>query len=212
LVFEHLLARRISQVCCQIVPESNGTWGKKNMFKNQIRKVYDMPDKPPLYFSTGIIIANILHARLRQKCSSLTCDLSSNSSSNFCRFQEAFPNNIFSMPISKSKLLMPRNSCILCSVYILHFKNKWSKVWRYQRGNQKPYIEEEQTTQWRKEKVQKDKQRTTKHTYKTKNRVTRTPLKTGGELRYSGRVSSSCSPSGTRRVNEFLSFSRGISK
>jgi len=38
-----------------------------------------------------------------------------------------------------------------------------------------------------KEKVQKDKQRSTKkcttHTHKTKNRVTRTPLKTGGELR-----------------------------
>jgi len=34
-----------------------------------------------------------------------------------------------------------------------------------------------------KEKVQKDKQRPTKHTNKTKDRVTRTPLKTGGELR-----------------------------
>jgi hypothetical protein len=43
------------------------------------------------------------------------------------------------------------------------------------------YIEEEQTTQWTKEKVQKDKQQSTKHTYKTKDRVTRTPLKTGGE-------------------------------
>ena len=30
---------------------------------------------------------------------------------------------------------------------------------RYQRGNQNPYIEEEQTTHWPKEKVQKDKQR-----------------------------------------------------
>jgi len=38
------------------------------------------------------------------------------------------------------------------------------RVWRYQRGNQKPYIEEEQTTQWLKEKVQKGKQRSTKHT------------------------------------------------
>jgi len=47
------------------------------------------------------------------------------------------------------------------------------------RGNQNPYIEEEQTTQWSKEKVQKDKQRSTKHTYKTKDRVTRTPLNTG---------------------------------
>jgi len=58
-------------------------------------------------------------------------------------------------------------------------------------GNQNPYIQEEQTTQWPKEKVQKDKQRSTKHTYKTKDRVTRAPLKTGGELRFSGRVSSS---------------------
>jgi hypothetical protein len=33
-----------------------------------------------------------------------------------------------------------------------------------------------------KEKVQKDKQRSTKYTCKTKDRVTRTPLKTGGEL------------------------------
>ena len=47
----------------------------------------------------------------------------------------------------------------------------------------------------------KDKQRSTKHTRKTKDRVTRTPLKSGGELRCSGRVGSSCSTSGTRRVN-----------
>ena len=50
---------------------------------------------------------------------------------------------------------------------------------RYQRGNHNPYSEEEQTTHWPKEKVQKDKQRSTKHTYKTKDQVTRTPLKTG---------------------------------
>jgi hypothetical protein len=55
-----------------------------------------------------------------------------------------------------------------------------------------PYIEE-QTTQWPKEKAQKDKQRSGKHTYKTKDRVTQTPLKTGGELMCSGMVSSSCS-------------------
>ena len=40
-----------------------------------------------------------------------------------------------------------------------------------------------------------------KHTYKTKDRVTRTPLKTGGVLRCSERISSSCFTSGTRRVN-----------
>ena len=75
------------------------------------------------------------------------------------------------------------------------------KVWRYQRGNQNLYIEEEQTTQWPKGKVQKDQQRSTKHTLKTKDWVTRTPLKTGGELGCSGRVSSPCSTSDTRRVN-----------
>ena len=67
------------------------------------------------------------------------------------------------------------------------------RVWRYQRGNQNPYINEEQITQWPKEKVQKDKQRSTKHTHKTKDRAPRTPLKTGGEVRCSGRISSSCS-------------------
>jgi hypothetical protein len=72
------------------------------------------------------------------------------------------------------------------------------RVWRYQRGNQNPYIEEEQTSQWPKEKVQKDKQRSTKHTHTTKDRVTRTPLKTDGELRCFGRVRSSCFTSHTR--------------
>jgi hypothetical protein len=62
-------------------------------------------------------------------------------------------------------------------------------------GNQNPYIEEEQSTRWQKDKGQ------TKLTHKTKDRVKRTPLKTEGELRCSGRVSSFCSTSDTRRVN-----------
>ena len=37
------------------------------------------------------------------------------------------------------------------------------RVWRYQRGNQNPYIEEGQRAQWSKEKWQKDKQRSSKH-------------------------------------------------
>ena len=44
-------------------------------------------------------------------------------------------------------------------------------------------------------KVQKNKQRSTKHTYKTKDRVAWTPLETGGELKCSGRTSD------IRRVN-----------
>jgi hypothetical protein len=37
--------------------------------------------------------------------------------------------------------------------------------YRYQRDNKNPYSEEEQKTQWQTEKVQKDKQRSTKHTH-----------------------------------------------
>ena len=64
------------------------------------------------------------------------------------------------------------------------------------KGNQNAHIEG-QTTQWPKEKVQTDKQRSTNITHKTKDGVTRTTLKTG-VLRKSER---SCSTSGTRRVN-----------
>ena len=39
-----------------------------------------------------------------------------------------------------------------------------------------------QIIQWRKEKVQKDKQRSTKHTCKTKDRVARIPLIKGEAL------------------------------
>ena len=53
----------------------------------------------------------------------------------------------------------------------------------------------------KKKKRQKNKRRSSKHKHKAKDRVTRTPLKTGGELRHFGRVSSSCSTSGSRHVN-----------
>jgi len=52
------------------------------------------------------------------------------------------------------------------------------------KGNQNPYIEEEQTTQWSKEKMTKG-QTTIYKTYNTtKDRVTRNPLKTGGYIMY----------------------------
>ena len=53
----------------------------------------------------------------------------------------------------------------------------------------------------KKEYKTEDKQRFTKHTHKTKDWVTWTPLKTGGDLRSPGRVGSSCSTSGTSCVN-----------
>ena len=45
--------------------------------------------------------------------------------------------------------------------WLAHFS---STVLRYRRGNQNPYIEEEQTTHWPRVNVRKDKQRSTKHT------------------------------------------------
>ena len=53
-------------------------------------------------------------------------------------------------------------------------------------------------------KDKKNQQRSTKHTHKINNRVTRTPLKSGGELRYTRRVNSSCSTSGTRPVEHLI--------
>jgi len=52
-----------------------------------------------------------------------------------------------------------------------------------------------------KRKKTKNKQRSTKHTHKPEDGVTRTPLKTGGEFMCYGRVGSFCSTSGTRRAN-----------
>ena len=68
------------------------------------------------------------------------------------------------------------------------------RVWRYQRSNQNPQIEEGQTILWPKIKGEKDKQRSTLQniTHRTKDRVTRNQLNIG-ELRCSGRVSISCS-------------------
>jgi len=53
----------------------------------------------------------------------------------------------------------------------------------------------------KRKKGQKDKQRSKKHTHKTKDRITRTPLKTGVEVRCSRMVSSSCSTSGAGHVS-----------
>ena len=83
----------------------------------------------------------------------------------------------------------------------VHEGDQSKKNLKIPKGQSESYIEKERITQWPKEKVQKDKQRSTKHTYKTKDRVTQTTLKTGGELMCSGRVSSTCSTSDTPRVN-----------
>jgi hypothetical protein len=71
-------------------------------------------------------------------------------------------------------------------------------------------MEEEKITQWSNEKVQKDKQRSTKHIYKTKDRVARTPLKTGG-YKGQGNVSTLwniCVTTGQRYVPLVVNTSR----
>jgi len=59
----------------------------------------------------------------------------------------------------------------------------------------------------KRKKAQKDKQRSTKHTHKTKDRVTRTPLKTEGELRCSGRVSYNSSPTRFANIGNSVDYS-----
>jgi hypothetical protein len=49
--------------------------------------------------------------------------------------------------------------------------------------------------------IETTKQRSKKHTYKAKDRGTRTSLKTGDELKCSERVSSSYSTNGNRRAS-----------
>ena len=56
------------------------------------------------------------------------------------------------------------------------------KSLRIPKGQSESVYRRRTDTQWPMEKVQKDKQRSTKHTYKTKDRVIRTPVKTGGEI------------------------------
>jgi hypothetical protein len=50
-----------------------------------------------------------------------------------------------------------------------------TKSLKIPKGYHNPYIDEEQTTQWPKEKEHMNRQRSTKHTQKTKDRIPRIP-------------------------------------
>ena len=56
---------------------------------------------------------------------------------------------------------------------------KTEKSLRIPKGSSELVYQTEHTTQWPKEKVKKDRHRSTNHSHKTKDRVTRPPLKTG---------------------------------
>ena len=76
---------------------------------------------------------------------------------------------------------------VLCFKLICCIPHTNRKVWRYQRGNQKPSIEKDR--QCNGQKTNNDLQTITQ---RTKDWPTRTPLKTGDEHTCSGRLSSSC--------------------
>ena len=93
----------------------------------------------------------------------------------------------------QSMLLASCRTPLKLNTWLICWTNQLPRrVWRYQREVIRIRKSKNRQQQCPKEKVQKDKQRSTKHTYKTKDRVTRAPLKTRGELRCSGSVSSSC--------------------
>jgi len=70
-------------------------------------------------------------------------------------------------------------------------------MWRYQTGNQKVINQTTDTTMVTRKRT---KNGVHNNTQKTKDRTTRTPLETAGELGFSRRVSSSCYICGTRCV------------
>jgi hypothetical protein len=81
----------------------------------------------------------------------------------------------------------------------LHFKLQ--EEFEHTKGVIRNHISEKNIQNNGKNKYKRTNNNLKKHTHKTKDRVTETPLNTGGELRCSGRVSIFCSTSGTRRVN-----------
>jgi hypothetical protein len=100
-------------------------------------------------------------------------------------------------------VLEENRSAIRKQLPMLHYSYNVKKVMKIAKGQSESiYMHRRRTdTTIVKRKRKKHKQRSTKHTYKTSDRVTRTLLKTGDELTCSGSVSSSCSTRGSCRVN-----------
>ena len=78
---------------------------------------------------------------------------------------------------------------ILNVTYFIYYSKESKKVIKIRVSKNRHYNDQDK-------EVQKDKQRSTEYTNKTKDRVTRAPLKIEYELRCYGRVSSSRSTSG----------------
>ena len=83
---------------------------------------------------------------------------------------------------------------LLCYIF-----SSVSKMWKVNGRRMPSNDKSSQAGEFKIDRTNNDLQNIT-HKNKNKDRVTRTILRIGGELRCSGRVSSSCSTSGTRRV------------
>jgi hypothetical protein len=83
----------------------------------------------------------------------------------------------------------------VCFAYCIVFPSLFLQ-WPKQRSTDNTMAKTKKYRQYngQNKEAQNDNQRSTQHTHKSKDRVTRTPLKSGGELRCSGRVSSSSVP------------------
>ena len=71
------------------------------------------------------------------------------------------------------------------------------KSFNIRKGQSQSVNRRRKQTQWQTVKEQRTSNDLQNTTLKTKDRATRTPLKTGGEIRCSGKVASSCSIGGT---------------
>ena len=103
---------------------------------------------------------------------------------NKLHYIRTHPIQVFFSSLTWTKFLLQIND--ISNVRIFQLNKSIRRVWRYQRVIRICISKNRQHNGQKK----KYKQRSTKHTHKTKDRVTQTPLKTGGELRCSVRVSS----------------------
>ena len=104
-----------------------------------------------------------------------------------CRFSYSY-NREYDMNIIDRECFLSNLVCISTDLA----DSRARKVWRHQRGNQKPKIEGRNTIQWQKEKEQKDKQGSTKHY--TEHKISSNT----NSIKSRGRGVNSCAP---ERIN-----------
>jgi hypothetical protein len=135
--------------------------------------VPEPPEFWPLYWATGTAVRFSGISEFPRKLFKLNIYflLFGHTINQFCivlkRNNDCFKTGVLACPASflfRKKLLFL--SRFIWRANVIIFVRRIIRFGRYHRGNQNRYVEEEQTTQWPKEKVQKDKQRSTKNAHK----------------------------------------------